>query len=85
MSRSVSDVLATPRRQQSIRLTVDVEGDTEPVEKAVRDADGVVHDVDRFGQLDVTVPEVAVVDLKRRVDVYAVNAEGDIELASEGN
>ena len=85
MSRSVSDVVNTPRRQQSIRLTVDVEGDTETVEQVVRDADGVVHDVDRFGQLDVTIPEVAVEALKRRMDVYAVSAEGDIELASEGN
>lgn len=85
MSRSVCDVLNHPHRGESIRLTVDVRGDVEAVMDAITEAGGRVHDVDRFDQLDTTIPETAVKSLQNHSDVYAVNAEGDIELASEGN
>lgn len=85
MSRSVSDVLSGPHRGESIRVTVSVTGDHEDIRNAIEDAGGSVHKTDRFGQLDATVPETEVRALHNRDDVYTLNAEGDIELATEGN
>jgi hypothetical protein len=64
---------------------VSVTSDAKNIRDAIEDAGGYIHKVDRFGQLDVTLPEVEVESLHDRADVYAINAEGDIELATEGN